>query len=76
MSQNPNRRELLKGGLASMAGLAAMGIPFLALPALGQEETLVPFTDFPANFNPNPGPGRRFFDTRGVARPAGHVQLL
>ena len=49
MSQNVDRRELLKGSLAAMAGLAAMSIPFSALPALAQEETIVPFTDFPAN---------------------------
>jgi DMSO/TMAO reductase YedYZ molybdopterin-dependent catalytic subunit len=43
-----------------------MSIPFSALPLLAQEETLVPFTDFPANFNPNPGAGRRFLDTRTI----------
>jgi DMSO/TMAO reductase YedYZ molybdopterin-dependent catalytic subunit len=58
-----NRRELLKG---SLAGLAALGIPFSALPALAQEETLVPFLDFNPNFNPNPGAGRRFLDTRKI----------
>jgi DMSO/TMAO reductase YedYZ molybdopterin-dependent catalytic subunit len=58
-----NRRELLKG---SLAGLAALGIPLSALPALAQEETLVPFLDFNANFNPNPGAGRRFLDTRRI----------
>jgi len=66
MSKNVDRRELLKGGLATMAGLATMSIPFSALPALAQEETLVPFTDFPANFNANPGAGRRFLDTRTI----------
>jgi DMSO/TMAO reductase YedYZ molybdopterin-dependent catalytic subunit len=58
-----NRRELLTG---SLAALVAMGIPVSALPALAQDETVVPFLDFPANFNPNPGPGRRFFDTRTI----------
>ena len=66
MSAKMNRRELLKGSLASMAGLAALGIPLSAMPALAQDETLVPFLDFPANFNPNPGPGRRFLDTRTI----------
>jgi DMSO/TMAO reductase YedYZ molybdopterin-dependent catalytic subunit len=66
MSTNMNRRDLLRGSLASMASLAAMGIPFSALPALAQEEAVVPFLDFPANFNPNPGAGRRFFDTRTI----------
>src|SRR5204863_6073357 len=64
--KNVDRRDLLKGGLATMAGLAAMSIPFSALPALAQEETIVPFTDFPANFNANPGAGRRFLDTRTI----------
>ena len=63
MSVNMNRREILKG---SLVGLAALGIPVSALPALAQEETVVPFLDFPANFNPNPGAGRRFFDTRKI----------
>ena len=63
MSVNMNRREILKG---SLAGLAVLGIPVGALPALAQEETVVPFLDFPANFNPNPGAGRRFFDTRKI----------
>jgi len=58
-----NRRELLK---ASLAGLAALGIPLSAMPALAQDETLVPFLDFPANFNANPGAGRRFLDTRTI----------
>ena len=43
MSAKMNRRELLKGSLASMAGLAALGIPLSAMPALAQDETLVPF---------------------------------
>jgi DMSO/TMAO reductase YedYZ molybdopterin-dependent catalytic subunit len=66
MSGSLNRRELLKGSLASMAGLAALGIPISAMPALAQDEVLVPFLDFPANFNPNPGVGRRFLDTRKI----------
>ena len=63
MSANINRRDLLKG---SLAGLAALGIPLSAMPALAQEETIVPFLDFPASFNANPGVGRRFFDTRTI----------
>ena len=61
-----NRRDLLRGSLTSMAGLAALGIPWSAMPALAQDETPVPFLDFPANFNANPGGGRRFLDTRTI----------
>src|SRR5262245_57032634 len=65
MPANITRRSALKGGLASV-GLAALGLPILEMPALAQGETVVPFLDFPANFNPNPGVGRRFFDTRTI----------
>jgi hypothetical protein len=42
-------------------------LPDWAIPALAQDDTLVPFTDLPANFNPTPtavattgsGPGQR-----------------
>ena len=39
-------------------------MPEWALPALAQGETLVPFTDLPENFNANPAPDRRLFDSR------------
>jgi DMSO/TMAO reductase YedYZ molybdopterin-dependent catalytic subunit len=57
------RRDVIKGGLAA-AGLAAVGIPEWALPALAQGETVVPFTEWPENYNPTPAPDRRTFDTR------------
>ena len=56
MHKNMNRREIVKGGLASL-GLAAIGIPLSELPALAEDETLMPFLDFPANFNANPPAG-------------------
>src|SRR5436190_21933828 len=68
MSTERTRRELLKGGLA-LAGLSALGIPEWALPALAADETVVPFTDWPANFNPNPAPDRRNFDLRKLDGP-------
>ena len=46
-----------------------MGLPEWVLPALAQGEELVPFTDFPAKFNPTPAPDRRLFDTRTIAGP-------
>jgi len=58
-----SRRTILKGGLA-VAGLAAFGIPEWAVPALAEGETLVPFTDIPANFTTNPSDVVRVFDIR------------
>jgi len=63
MSKQPTRREILRGSLA-LAGLGALGIPEWALPVLAQGETLVPFTDIPANANFAPAPDRRTFDLR------------
>jgi DMSO/TMAO reductase YedYZ molybdopterin-dependent catalytic subunit len=68
MSTERTRRELLKGGLA-LAGLSALGIPEWAMPALAADETVVPFTDWPANFNPNPAPDRRNVDLRKLDGP-------
>jgi DMSO/TMAO reductase YedYZ molybdopterin-dependent catalytic subunit len=65
MMNQRTRRDVLKGGLA-MAGLSVLGIPEWALPALAQGETVVPFTDWPANFNPSPAVDRRTFDTRKI----------
>ncbi|MGH9385730.1 MAG: hypothetical protein ACRD2N_15730, partial [Vicinamibacterales bacterium] len=63
MRKQSTRREVLKGGVA-LAGLSVFGIPEWALPALAQGETVVPFTEFPATFNPSPAVDRRLFDTR------------
>src|SRR5499426_1917083 len=65
MSTQPTRREILKGSLA-LAGLGALGIPEWALPALAQGETLVPFTDIPANANFTPAADRRTLDIRKI----------
>jgi DMSO/TMAO reductase YedYZ molybdopterin-dependent catalytic subunit len=65
MSTTTTRRDVLKGGLA-MAGLGVLGVPEWALPALAQGETLVPFSDWPENFNPVPGPDRRLLDSRKI----------
>src|SRR5881296_4156939 len=62
------RREILKGSLA-LAGLSVFGIPEWALPALAQGETVVPFTDLPANANFTPAPDRRTFDIRKIDGP-------
>ena len=65
MTQKNTRREILKGSLA-LAGLSLLGIPEWAIPALAQGETVVPFTEFPDNFNPNPAVDRRLVDTRKI----------
>lgn len=61
------RRDVLRGGLA-VAGLAALGIPEWALPALAQGDAIVPFTDMPATF-PAPTADRRTFDLRRIDGP-------
>jgi len=59
------RRDVLKGGLLT-AGLAAFGIPEWAVPVLAEGETLVPFTDIPANFATNPSEVVRVLDIRKI----------
>jgi DMSO/TMAO reductase YedYZ molybdopterin-dependent catalytic subunit len=68
MPHQSTRREILKRGLA-LAGLSAFGIPEWALPALAQGETLVPFTDVPANANFTPAADRRLLDIRRIEGP-------
>ncbi len=59
-----SRREALQRG-ATLAGL--LGLSDWALPALAQGETDVPFTDYPATFNPGgTGSPRRTFDIRTI----------
>ncbi|HUK37196.1 MAG TPA: molybdopterin-dependent oxidoreductase, partial [Vicinamibacterales bacterium] len=59
------RRDVLKTGLTA-AGLAAFGIPDWAMPALAAAETVVPFTDIPANFATNPSDVVRVLDIRTI----------
>jgi DMSO/TMAO reductase YedYZ molybdopterin-dependent catalytic subunit len=61
-----NRRDVMKTGLAAAVVGAASGFEWV-LPALAQGETVVPFTEFPANFNPAPAADRRLFDTRTLS---------
>ena len=65
MTKQTTRREILKGGLA-VAGLGVLGFPEWALPALAQGETLVPFTDLPANVNLTPAADRRIIDISAI----------
>jgi DMSO/TMAO reductase YedYZ molybdopterin-dependent catalytic subunit len=68
MPHQSTRREILKRSLA-LAGLSAFGIPEWALPALAQGETLVAFTDVPANANFTPAADRRTLDIRRIDGP-------
>src|SRR5260221_10617660 len=68
MIDQRTRRDILKGSLA-VAGLSVFGIPEWVLPALAQSETVVPFTDLPANVNLTPAADRRLLDVRTIAGP-------
>ena len=62
--QEITRRDTLRQGL-SLAGFLALAD--WAVPALAQGETDVPFTDYPATFNPGGnGTPRRTFDIRTI----------
>src|ERR1700675_2183174 len=67
MLEHITRRETLRRGLAatSLLGLASEW----PIPALAQGETVVPFTDLPANFNPTPTADRRTLDIRKIDGP-------
>jgi DMSO/TMAO reductase YedYZ molybdopterin-dependent catalytic subunit len=69
MANQTTRRALLKGGVAA-AGLGMIGLPEWALPALAQDEVLVPFTDVPDDYGRAAlGPTRRVLDIRTIAGP-------
>src|SRR5262245_41911300 len=66
---SPSRRTLLKQlGLAGV-GLSLSDLPTWAMPPLGADETLVPFTDYPATFNPTPNATNRTLDLRKMDGP-------
>lgn len=67
MSDPITRRETVRKGLAATSLLALL--PEWAIPALAEEEVVVPFTDLPANFNPTPSPERRTLDIRKIDGP-------
>jgi DMSO/TMAO reductase YedYZ molybdopterin-dependent catalytic subunit len=68
MSQQITRRQTLKSGFFGATSLLAL-LPDWAIPALAQNETLVPFTDLPKNFNPTPSSERRTLDIRKIDGP-------
>lgn len=70
MTSTITRRETLRRSLAATSLLAF--IPDLALPALAEGETEVPFTDYPKDYkvNGNPKAENRFLDIRKID---GHI---
>ena len=65
MSDEITRRETLRRGVAATSLLAL--IPKWATPARAEDETDVPFTDIPKNFNPNnPTAPTRLLDIRKI----------
>ena len=62
------RRDAIKTGLSAAALGATSNFDWM-LPALAQGEVVVPFTEFPATFNPTPAVDRRLFDTRTLSGP-------
>ena len=69
MASAQSRRDLLKQlGLVGV-GVSVANLPGFTLPALAAGETVVPFSDFPANFNPNPTPVTRTYDIRKIDGP-------
>jgi DMSO/TMAO reductase YedYZ molybdopterin-dependent catalytic subunit len=67
MTTSSTRRDILKSSLA-LAGLGAFGIPEWVLPALAQNETLVPFLDLPEEIRLVRGPEGRMIDIRKIDR--------
>jgi DMSO/TMAO reductase YedYZ molybdopterin-dependent catalytic subunit len=66
MTSEPNRRDVIKGGV-SLIGLSLLASIEHVLPVLAQGETLVPFTDLPnQNFQTVTGVDRRIQDVRKV----------
>jgi DMSO/TMAO reductase YedYZ molybdopterin-dependent catalytic subunit len=66
MPEQISRRETLRRGLAAASLLAF--VPEWAVPALAEDETDIPFTDYPANYKPNSNPAavNRTLDIRTI----------
>lgn len=62
---NHTRRDVLKSGLAA-AGMGVLGVPNWLLPVLAQGETVLPFAEWPDNFNTTPAADRRMLDVRTI----------
>lgn len=69
MAPVQSRRDLLKQLGVAGVGLSLANLPGWVLPALAQGETVVPFTDIPANFNPGAPGVTRIYDIRKIDGP-------
>jgi len=68
VTNGATRREMLQRTLA-LAGVSVLASEW-ALPALAQDEVVVPFTDIPEDFGqPAPGSSIRVFDIRNIDGP-------
>jgi DMSO/TMAO reductase YedYZ molybdopterin-dependent catalytic subunit len=67
MAESITRRETVRRGLAATSLLAIASE--WGIPAMAEDEVLVPFTDLPKNFNPTPSPERRTLDIRKIDGP-------
>jgi DMSO/TMAO reductase YedYZ molybdopterin-dependent catalytic subunit len=66
MTNQTTRRDVLKKGGLAAASLGVLGVPEWILPALAQGETVVPFAEWPENFNTTPAADRRVLDVRTI----------
>lgn len=68
MANEIGRREVIKKGI-TLTGVAALASAQWPLPALAQDEDLVPFTDIPESFNPGPAKpnSTHILDTRTIS---------
>ena len=64
MASVPTRRDILRQ--AGLAGLSLATASTWTLPALAQDETVVPFTDIQSNFNTAPNAVTRTLDIRTI----------
>ena len=67
MASVPTRRDILRQ--AGLAGLSLATASTWTLPALAQDETVVPFTDIQSNFNTAPNAVTRTLDIRTIDGP-------
>ena len=67
MAKNVTSRRRCSRAASPPRDSGCLGLPEWAMPVLAQGETLVPFTDYPANFATNPSEVVRVLDIRTIA---------
>jgi DMSO/TMAO reductase YedYZ molybdopterin-dependent catalytic subunit len=65
MTRKTTRRDMIKSSVA-LAGLGVLGLPDWAFPAVGPQETVVPFTDLPETLTLERSPESRIIDVRTI----------